>query len=67
MLDFVQGLASGVSQTGAFSSPLAAAYWTYHLTRMGLLAVQGLSGMHEHQDMPATRTVTVHWLQLVPY
>ena len=44
MSDFVRGTASGMDKTGMFSSPLAAAYWAYHLTRTGFLTVQGFTG-----------------------
>jgi len=44
--EFVQGLSSGISEAGVFASPLAAAYWAYHLTRTSFLTVQGLSGAH---------------------
>ncbi len=42
--EFVQGLSSGMSEAGMFTSPLAAAYWAYHLTRTSFMTVQGLSG-----------------------
>ena len=44
--EFVQGLSSGICEAGVFASPLAAAYWAYHLTRTSFLTVQGLSGAH---------------------
>ena len=44
--EFVQGLISGANKAGVFASPTATAYWAYHLTRTGFLAVQGLSGLH---------------------
>ena len=44
--EFIQGLSSGASKAGVFASPTAAAYWAYHLTRTGFLAVQGLAGNH---------------------
>ncbi|DBB02563.1 TPA: hypothetical protein ACH3X3_011548 [Trebouxia sp. C0006] len=43
--EFVQGLISGANKAGVFASPTATAYWAYHLTRTGFLAVQGLSGL----------------------
>ncbi|DBB16477.1 TPA: hypothetical protein ACH3X3_014754 [Trebouxia sp. C0006] len=43
--EFVQGLSSGMSEAGMFTSPLAAAYWAYHLTRTSFMTVQGLSGL----------------------
>lgn len=43
--EFVQGLLTGADKAGVFSSPTAVAYWAYHLTRTGFLAVQGLSGL----------------------
>ncbi|KAL0033282.1 hypothetical protein WJX77_001714 [Trebouxia sp. C0004] len=43
--EFVQGLSSGMSEAGMFTSPLAAAYWAYHLARTSFLTVQGLSGL----------------------
>ena len=42
---FIQGLFSGANRAGVFSSPTATAYWAYHLTRTGFLAVQGVSGL----------------------
>lgn len=47
--EFVLGLTSGASKAGVFSSPTAAAYWAYHLTRTGFLTVQGLSGLFATQ------------------
>lgn len=44
MSDFMRGIASGMDKTGMFSSPLAAAFWAYHLTRTGFLTVQGFTG-----------------------
>lgn len=44
LAEFVQGLSSGMSKAGMFTSPLAAAYWAYHFARTSFLTVQGLSG-----------------------
>ena len=55
--EFVLGLTSGASKAGVFSSPTAAAYWAYHLTRTGFLTVQGLSG----QFFPSPAHTHVFW------
>ena len=33
------------STAGVFSSSKAAAYWSYHITRSGFFAIQGIAGM----------------------
>ncbi len=54
--EFVQGLISGANKAGVFASPTATAYWAYHLTRTGFLAVQGLSGLHsQHRVLQAIK------------
>ncbi|KAL3130821.1 hypothetical protein ABBQ38_000156 [Trebouxia sp. C0009 RCD-2024] len=48
-LEFIESLTSNASKAGVFASPTATAYWAYHLTRTGFLAVQGLSGLFATQ------------------
>lgn len=43
-LEFIEGVTSSANKAGVFASPTATAYWAYHLTRTGFLAIQGLSG-----------------------
>ena len=35
-----------MASAGVWSSPQSAAYWSYHVGRTGLLAVQGVAGAH---------------------
>lgn len=47
-LEFIEGVTSSANKAGVFASTTATAYWAYHLTRTGFLAVQGLSGAVAH-------------------
>ena len=37
-------LSDAASTAGVFSSSKAAAYWSYHITRSGFFAIQGIAG-----------------------
>ena len=41
----VKTLSDAASTAGVFSSSKAAAYWSYHITRSGFFAIQGIAGM----------------------
>lgn len=40
----VRTLSDAASTAGVFSSSKAAAYWSYHITRSGFFAIQGIAG-----------------------
>ena len=40
----VKTLSDAASTAGVFSSSQAAAYWSYHITRSGFFAIQGIAG-----------------------
>ena len=40
----VKTLSDAASTAGVFSSSKAAAYWSYHITRSGFFAIQGIAG-----------------------
>ena len=37
-------LSDAANSAGIFSSSKAAAYWSYHITRSGFFAIQGIAG-----------------------
>ena len=41
----VKTLSDAASTAGVFSSSKAAAYWSYHITRSGFFAIQGIAGV----------------------
>ena len=42
----VKTLSDAANTAGVFSSSKAAAYWSYHITRSGFFAIQGIAGWH---------------------
>ena len=41
----VKTLSDAASTAGVFSSSKAATYWSYHITRSGFFAIQGIAGV----------------------